>query len=301
MFKLKTVLTGHQNPIYSLAITADSSRLFSAGADKGIVEWDLTQGKFKKVFAPLKQSAYFIYYFEHYLAVADRLGKISIYDLKTDQAIANFQAGDKAIFSLCYIASKKELISAGEDGQLRVWNPLKGELLATFKLSDQALRCQTLDTRNNYLIIGAKNGSIYVLNIVDFTLLYTLEAHSAGVTALAFHPTERLLLSGSRDASLKVWDIDNWNVVHNFTAHMNTIYGIVFHPKLPWFATCSQDKSIKIWNGEDYRLLKILSVEKLQSGHKHTVNSICWANQGEILVSTGDDRQVILWELSHPL
>ncbi|RZK25950.1 MAG: hypothetical protein EOO63_15320, partial [Hymenobacter sp.] len=55
------------------------------------------------------------------------------------------------------------------------------------------------------------------------------------------------------------------------------IYSIAFHPSLPYFATGGQDKSIKIWDAENFKLYKILNIEKTGNGHTHSINKMQFA------------------------
>jgi WD40 repeat protein len=118
------------------------------------------------------------------------------------------------------------------------------------------------------------------------------------ITSLAYHPSGKYLISGSRDAQLKIWDLPNYQLQQTLPAHLFAVYSICFHPHLPYFATCSQDKSIKIWDAANFKLYKILSLEKLGIGHSHSINKIVWSNDGKHLISTGDDRKVMVWEIN---
>ncbi|MNV34900.1 WD domain, G-beta repeat [compost metagenome] len=117
------------------------------------------------------------------------------------------------------------------------------------------------------------------------------------ITALQYAPEGDYLISGSRDAQLKVWSLPHYELINSIAAHMFSIYAIAFHPTKPYFATCSQDKGIKLWGSKDFRLYKILSLEKNTPGHFHSINKMIWTEDGRYLISTGDDRQVMIWKM----
>ncbi len=298
MLKLKSILIGHQNPIYSLALSPLENRLFSVGADKGVVEWNLFEGSFKAVTAPIQLSSYSLHAYDQYLALAERLGKIKILDIVQNKVLAESQVGEKAIFGLQYLAQNNELWAIGEDGFIYILDAQKANLIKKVKITEQALRGISLHRDQNLMLIGDKLGNIHQVSTQDQQIIQVIPAHSMGITALSFAPKGDIVYSGGRDAQLKIWNYPSFTMQAQIPAHMNSIYGIATHPNLPIIATASQDKSIKIWHADDYRLLKILSIDKNGEGHKHTVNSLLWDNTGKYLVSAGDDRQIIVWEFT---
>ena len=72
---------------------------------------------------------------------------------------------------------------------------------------------------------------------------------------------------------------------------------MAFSPDGTYFATASRDKTVKIWKTENRQLLLRINKEQ-QDGHLNSVNKVVWTEQG--LVSTGDDRAIILWEINIP-
>ena len=116
------------------------------------------------------------------------------------------------------------------------------------------------------------------------------------VFSLAYSPNGSQLVSGSRDAQVKIWDANNYELIHNIPAHLYAVNSIAFHPDRPYFATGSMDKSIKIWGADDFKLYKIISREKGFDSHQLSVNKLVW-NEDQ-LISTGDDKRIILWEMS---
>jgi WD40 repeat protein len=85
--------------------------------------------------------------------------------------------------------------------------------------------------------------------------------------------------------------------VQNIPAHLFTIYDIKFHPSLNIFATASRDKSIKIWDAEDFRLYKTISREKGYPAHRLSINKIIWNSFNDTLLSVGDDKLIMVWEV----
>lgn len=293
---LKT-LPGHQNPVYALVNSDKDGIFFTAGNDKGVVEWSLKKMAFVMVKLPVESSVYALHNYNNRLYIGERSGLLTIYDFVTQETIAQIQAHKKPIFDIITIKDKDELLTTGEDGSVAVWSLKNFEELYKFQVSTEMVRTMAVSKDESEIAFGSKDYAIYIYNTSDYSFKHRLQDHSMPVTSLAYHPDGQYLISGGRDAILNVFDLPNYNLEETITAHMFGVYGIVFHPTLPYFATCSQDKSIKVWDSENFKLYKVLSLEKNGLGHSHSINKIIWSNDGKYLISTGDDRLVMIWEM----
>lgn len=298
MLKLSQNLNGHQNPIYALALSEAADRFYSAGNDKGVVEWSLSNMAFVKVVLPVQSSVYALHRYQNLLFVGQRSGSILVFDLQLQQTVATLKFHQKGVFEIKTIASKNEILSTGEDGNIAIWSLKDFSLLYHFTVIENTIRVISVSNDEKEIAVGAKDGIIRIYKTDDYSLLSVLEEHTMPVTSIQYDPSGKYMISGSRDAQLKIWNLPGYELQQNIPAHLFSIYSIAFHPNLPYFATCSQDKSIKLWSSKDFKLLKILSNEKGVDGHFHSINKMIWSEDGKFLISTGDDRQVKIWEFT---
>ncbi|RZK42959.1 MAG: WD40 repeat domain-containing protein [Pedobacter sp.] len=299
MLKLKKELPGHQNPVYALAQGNDSNLFFTAGNDKGVVEWSLENLAFSKVLLPVQSSVYCLRTYHDLLFIGERSGSFVAYDLKDAQVTNRINAHAKPIFDIQIVSVKNELLTASEDGSVAVWSLSNFEEIYRFQIAFETIRTMAISPDQTEIAFGCKDHQIYIYNLADYSLKRVLEGHESAVTSLAYHPSGEYLISGGRDAQLKIWDLPSYESRQNIPAHLFAVYRIAFHPSLPYFATCSQDKSIKLWDAESFKLYKILSLDKGTGGHSHSINALLWSDDGKCLISTGDDRKVMIWELTN--
>jgi WD40 repeat protein len=298
MLKHVHTFIGHQNPIYSLVKSDKEGIFFTAGNDKGVVEWSLKKMAFVMVKLPVQSSVYYLHNFDNQLFIGERSGAFSVFNFIKQETVARVNAHPKPIFGMQTVARKQELLTSSEDGTVAIWSLTDFKELYRLSISQDTVRCIAISPDEKEVAFGCKDGKIYVYNTEDYTAKAILEEHTLGITSLAYHPEGHYLISGSRDAQLKVWDLPSYEITRNIPAHLFGIYDIAFHPSLPLFATASQDKSIKLWDANDYKLYKILNIEKVGIGHTHSINKITWSHDGKQLLSTGDDKTVMVWELS---
>jgi centriolar protein POC1 len=310
-------LSGHQNPIFTVENShsqnlGKSSKnpadvrsvgkphiFFTAGNDKGVVEWSMKTMALVKVLVPVRSSVYSLHLPVDFplLAIGERSGHVSIFDFEKQKVTAVIAHHQLPVFDIRSVRSKNELLLASEDGFVSVWDLNDYKFLYQFSVSSQTVRTIAISPDEKHVAFGCKDNIIRVYNLEDYSLLTELTEHTMPVTSLQFSPNGRYLLSGSRDAQLKIWDAVSFTLEQNIPAHLFTIYDIKFHPSLNIFATASRDKSIKIWDADDFRLHKTISREKGYDVHHLSINKIAWSSYNNALISVGDDKLIMIWEV----
>ncbi|MBK0384186.1 WD40 repeat domain-containing protein [Pedobacter sp. SD-b] len=294
--KAKT-LPGHGNPIYAVVAHPKLDLFYTAGNDKGIVEWDLISGLHTRVFNDVKTTVYSltINHELNLLIAGCKDGSICFFDLESGKLTSFTKAGE-AIFDLKYIANKKEIIASTDKGEVLILSPLTREIIHKFQSGNDKIRSLAYHEKLNLMVTVSNDEWIRIYALDDYTFVTQFRGHEKGVGSVAFTADGKFLITGGRDAHLKVWDINDWECKYSFAAHLFAIYQIAVHPNLPYFATASRDKSIKIWRTEDFSLYKNLSIDKAKEGHLLSVNDLCWSSDGNKLLSVGDDKMVKIWD-----
>jgi centriolar protein POC1 len=292
-------LSGHQNPIYTVESSGKQHIFFTAGNDKGVVEWSLKTNTFVKVLMPVASSVYSLHApaFSPVLAVGERSGKVQIFNLDEQRIQHSLKHHALPVFDITSVPSKKELLLSSEDGTISVWSMDSYEMVYRFKVSDDTVRVMAVSPDEKLIAFGCKDNFIRIYNLEDYSLHTEIAAHAMPVTSVQFSPDGQKLFSGSRDAHLKVWNVSDFSQVQSIPAHYFAIYDIKFHPTWPYFATCSRDKTIKIWSTDDLRLCRIISREKGFDTHYLSVNKIAWSRYNGNLISAGDDKMVYVWDV----
>lgn len=298
MLKHLRTLTGHQNPIYALSNSGKEGIFFSAGNDKGVVEWSLEKLAFIMVKLPVQSSVYCLHYHNDQLFIGERSGAFSVFDFVKQEVVARINAHTKPIFNIQTVKSKNELLTTGEDGTVAVWSLNDLKEIYRFQVAKDTVRAIAISPKETEVAFACKDGFIRIYNLGDYSPKQELDGHTLPATSLAYHPEGKYLITGGRDAQLRIWNLPDYALKQTIPAHLFAIYDIIFHPKLPYFATGSQDKSIKLWDAENFKLYKILNIDKAGIGHTHSINKIIWSANGEHLISTGDDKKIMVWDFN---
>lgn len=297
---LKTTLSGHQNPVFTIENSQKKGILFSAGNDKGVVEWSVKTDSFIKVMFPVKTSVYALHCPEDFplLLAGERSGQVNVFDFEAQKITAVLTHHKLPVFDIKSVRSKNELLVSSEDGSVSVWDLKTLKHLYSFQVSKETVRVMAVSKDEKTVAFGCKDSTIRVYRLDDYSQIHELDPHTMPVTSLQYSPDGSQLISGSRDAHLKVWDTAGYTELQSIPAHLFAIYSIAYHPELPYLATCSRDKTIKIWDAETLQLRKTISIEKGYDSHRLSVNKLIWSNYDQTLITAGDDKEIKVWKVS---
>ena len=292
-------LQGHASAVYALAEGLKENLFFSGGSDKIVAEWNLETFVPEDFAIKLEAPAYsFVYVKEkEIILVGNGSGGIHIIDLIQKKEIKLLQHHSGPVFDLKYSIVNNAFYAASADGSISTSSLETLLHLKTIKLCTQKVRDLAINSDESRLAVACGDGSIRIFELVDFKQVYGFPAHELSANAVKFHPDGEHLITGGRDAHLNIWDVlDNYRIIKSIPAHNYAIYSIEFSPHLPYFATASRDKTIKIWDTQSFDLL--LRLDKLHfKGHTHSVNKLLWSKFKNYLISAGDDRVIMVWEI----
>lgn len=296
---VSSVMTGHHHGVYDLQLY--DGFVFSAASDSIVAQWDYKLGL---PVQPILTGTYPIYTLslsEDKLICGQRNGELIIADLSEKKLVTKLQLSSKELFfSYLYGKSEYNWLAGGGEGKLYFGSLNDKDSVHIVSVSTGNLRCVDVCKDADELAIGASDNLIYILSLKDKRIKHVLKGSENSVFTLRYL-NENTLISGGRDAHLRLWkrEGNNWNESAAIPAHNFTINKIALHPSGKYLASASRDKSIKIWSVDELKLLKVISPDKFPGIHTHSVNAVVWDD--DFLITAGDDKKVVVWQISLPL
>src|SRR5690606_24878309 len=131
-------LTGHQNPIFTVENGPEPAMLFTAGNDKGVVQWNMETLAFERILYPVQSSVYALHLLPgtSRMAIGTRSGLVSVVDVATGKSVAQLKHHDRPVFDIKSFRNKPELVLSSEDGTVSVWDTSDFRLLYHFKVAE---------------------------------------------------------------------------------------------------------------------------------------------------------------------
>lgn len=290
-------LTGHSGAVYALEKGVNSSHFFSGSSDKFLALWNLETLQAEKFAAQFPSIVYAICHIpeKQILLVGTSVGSIHILDLKKKQELKILQHHTSSIFDLKYSEKTNCFYSAGGDGNFAICSLETLSLIKIKKLCEEKARNIAFNYASSEIAIASGDCNIRIFDLITLEEKKTFAAHTLSANTICYSPDGATLLSGGRDAHLNIWNAKNYTLIKSIPAHNYAIYDITFSPDAKLFATASRDKTIKIWDATTFEMLVRINKENYD-GHVNSVNKLLWMER--YLVSTGDDRAVMVWEVN---
>lgn len=297
--KLLHRFTGHHSGIYALESKPDSSLFWSGSGDAAVVQWNSQENTEGILLAKSKGIIYSLRIIPelNHLLIGQSTGGVHVINLNTNREERLLQNHTASVFYIGYHKILALLFTLAGDGSLSILSAHDYRLIKTLKISESKLRCVAFNYSKNECAVACGDGSIVILSLPKGEITSRLNAHQKdfSVNTVAYSPDKKYLISGSRDAHLNIFSADDYGLIKSIPAHNYAIYDIAFHPAQKIMATASRDKTIKIWDTETFTVIIKLDNQH-HDGHTHSVNKLMWMDN--TLISTGDDRTIIVWSLN---
>jgi WD40 repeat protein len=208
------------------------------------------------------------------------------------------------VWQLAFRPSGSCIASCSGDHTIRLWT-LEGSQWQLTQILDgvhtRTVRSVSWSPDGRYLASSGFDGltAVWDSSNGSFECIATLEGHENEVKCVRWSPDGRLLATCSRDKTVWLWDSDvqsDFECCSVLSGHSQDVKFVTFAPAnmdIQFLASCGYDNSIKLWSEEedDYYCQSTLI------GHESTVWCLAFQpQQGEFMVSVGDDNMILLWK-----
>ncbi len=211
----------------------------------------------------------------------------------------------------------KQLISAGDDKLIRIWDTTTGKTVRTIRGElapgdPGKLYTMALSPDGRWLAAAGWTedkhvapccGDIRVYDFASGTLVKLLRGHESAVLAMTFSPDGRKILSGTFDSSSHgktgiIWTaptddngVADWSrarLSQKLKGHSRDINAVAFTPDSKRALTGAYDNSIRVWDVATGRHLATLE------GHGEKIGAVAVSHGGTI-VSGDSSGEVRIW------
>jgi WD40 repeat protein len=167
------------------------------------------------------------------------------------------QSGIRRTF---FIEGGKAILSASDDGSLRIWEADTGRLRREFvkaipKLQDLAL------TADGMSAVAVAEGTVHQWSLANGQMVASFPELATRVFSVATSPRSSLVLAGSNDGTVTAFDLDRRVRLWQGNPRQGQVLSVAIAPDDRVMASGSADGILTIWDGPTGAALKSMPAE----------------------------------------
>jgi len=285
-------LTGHENTIWSLAWSADGSKLISGGKDRGARLWDVAAARQLRMFHGFNQDVRAVTFLPGNDRAALAVGAgIRLVDLGTGQELLRLTGHTAAVKCLLAAPDGKRLYSAGEDRAVRAWELPTGRDVQRFSRHTAEVTSLALVPPDGPLFSAGRDAVLRSWDLRSGQLAREIPSGGAAILALALSVDGRFLLTAHFDTLIRLWDVATGRELRRFLGHKQMVAAVAFLPDGERFLSAGHDGTVRVWDLET-------GVEHAHlEGATAPLHTLALSPDAKTVAAAGADKTIYLWNV----
>jgi WD40 repeat protein/predicted Ser/Thr protein kinase len=242
-----TLLTTHADDISALASSPDGRWLLTASRD-GEVRLHPRDGGAATVLSS-DGSAVVVASFSpsgRWLAIGGLNQNISVWSMDGGEP-STLAGHTDGVYHLEF-ADDERLVSAADDGDVRLWSLADGQLVETRVISSHGSPVTGLDVYSERVVSAAERGSLQFVRLGVNESPRWLRESGERIWTSVFTPDGERIAFACFDATARLVNIDGSGVERSFVGHPLALLRVAVDAGGRWMATGSYDGSVRIWD-----------------------------------------------------
>ncbi|MCB9641566.1 MAG: trypsin-like serine protease [Myxococcales bacterium] len=154
------------------------------------------------------------------------------------------------------------LATAGEDKQILLWSMSTNQVTQTLTGHTQTITALAYHPKTNWLASSSLDQSIRLWDPTNATILRTLSGHTQGVISLDVHPQGNVLASADQGGEIRIWDTQQGTTLQTLTSNVAPTQ-LRFSPNGHWLAIAYIDGHVELRETISYKVSHTLQLQRI--------------------------------------
>jgi WD40 repeat protein len=205
---------------------------------------------------------------------------------------------DKEVRTAEFSPDGKLIVSASEDGSIRLWDIQSGQAIGEPLIAhDGDVWSASFSKDGKRIVSAGKDGTIRLWDVQSlFRLPYPsmdiIRGHTGEVLSAAFRSDGKQIVSSGKDGTIRIWDADTGLAIGQpLRGHDGWVWTAAFSKDGKRIVSGGEDGTVRIWDASSGQAIGI-PLKK----HNGWVKSAVFSQDGLRIVSAGFDGIVRIWD-----
>jgi WD40 repeat protein/class 3 adenylate cyclase len=242
------------------------------------------------------------------LAVGTELPPVNLIDVATG-AVTHFESGHDYgwVNSVTWSKDGSALITAGDDGTVRLWDPVThaqtdivpAQPLAGERRSRPFLTYATLTDDRTKLVASQSDGVVLLWDLAEHRELHRMQADVWTTRTVRFSPDGRqIVTTGDQSGDIVVWDVESGKRVGQpLDAHAGFSLDAVFASAGTVLASSGTDGIVRLWDVRSGRPYGTPLQSTAQGSHGWLGTAVSGDGNTLVQVQLGGSGHAVTWTL----
>lgn len=231
---------------------------------------------------------------ENFLVSGAGDGSVKLYAFKEKKLITTVNHIDGWVNSVAVMDDGKQIISAGGDCYLYIWQLEDNVFVLKQKLLEHKDRvwCLALSKDEKYIATGSDDKSVILWewdsSDKKFKYFYNYEIHTRWVQTITFNQDGSLLASSGGDGKIAIWNTKQNNLAYTLKGHDDSVLSLDFAKNKDLLVSGSRDRTVRLWDINNYKL------DNEIDEHDERIECAVYSKDGNYLATASSDGSVLI-------